>query len=272
VASSIRPGVGEVAITEHPDQEGQFFCKTLEKGLRALSLFGENEGVLSLSQVAKAIGTNKTSAYRIVNTLLLLGYLRRDPRTRALGVGPRAMYLGNALRSRFDLVRIVRPVIDAFHARLNMTVDSAVFSDDMMISLYRLEAKETLILKLPVMMRDIHTVALGKAALSFLPDGEMVEVVGRLNLTRRTKNTIVSKDLLIAELRRTRERGYALNNEELIRGLISVGAPLVSSETRRPIGAVSIDSSTVEHRVDVFKRRYSSEVRELAWAISRTIP
>jgi DNA-binding IclR family transcriptional regulator len=254
------------------EKKDHYFSKTLEKGLITLSLFGDPNLSWGLSQIARVIGTSKTSAYRIVNTLVSLGYLRKDPKTKALGVGAKAIYLSSILRGQFDLFQIIRPLIDDMHSKFNVTVDSAVLADDTMMSLYRVEAKETLVLRLPVMIKEIHSVALGKAALAFLPDDEMREMVNRLELTKRTKNTIISKERLISELNRTRERGYSLNNEEFIPGLISVGAPLLSSESKRPIGAVSIDSSTVEHRVDFFERKYSVLVKDLSLAVSKAIP
>ena len=74
-----------------------------------------------------------------------------------------------------------------------------------------------------------YCTSLGKVLLAFLPDSERDDVLDRTTFTRRGPNTRTSKTALLADLRRIRETGIAVNNEELAYGLRSVAVPVFSA-------------------------------------------
>ena len=74
-----------------------------------------------------------------------------------------------------------------------------------------------------------YCTSLGKVLLAFLPDSERDDVLERTTFARRGPNTRTSKTALLAELRRIRETGIAVNNEELAYGLRSVAVPVFSA-------------------------------------------
>ena len=68
--------------------------------------------------------------------------------------------------------------------------------------------------------------ALGRAILAFSDADEVEKLVNRIELVRHTPYTITDKTEFMAELARTRERGYAINTEELSLGLETLAAPI----------------------------------------------
>ena len=71
--------------------------------------------------------------------------------------------------------------------------------------------------------------------------------------------------------RSEKERGYALNNEEFIIGSIAVAAPFFNRETRRPVGAVSFDASTINYTLKELETKFVEPVKQLADDISQVI-
>jgi DNA-binding IclR family transcriptional regulator len=144
-----------------------YFSKVVDKGLRILDLFRPEATSLSLKQIVEATGINRTSAFRFIDTLVQLGYLRKDPKTKLLNLGPKALSLGQNIINSFDLLQIVRPLIDEAYQEFNITIDSAVLDDVTIVRLYRREARDTLIFKLPQVLPSglLHCMALGKACL-----------------------------------------------------------------------------------------------------------
>jgi DNA-binding IclR family transcriptional regulator len=61
-----------------------YFSKSLEKGLKILSLFNRDNPVMTQSQIAKTLDLNMTSTYRYINTLVELGYLEKDAKTKEI--------------------------------------------------------------------------------------------------------------------------------------------------------------------------------------------
>ena len=197
-------------------KEEQYFSKSLEKGLRILSLFNEQNPSLSQTEVSRALGINMTSTYRFINTLVQLGYLKKDRNTKKLRLGVRALALGSNLVRTLDVQKIIRSLADEVHAGHNITVDVALVIDEALTIVYRREAEDTLIYRLPAISRAWHSTSLGKAYLAFLPDEERAARVQALDLEARTPKTIVDREALFVELEKTRARGFASSNEEFL--------------------------------------------------------
>jgi IclR family pca regulon transcriptional regulator len=90
----------------------QYFSKTLEKGMIILDLFDRDHQHRGLSEIARLTGINKTSTYRLVNTLVQMGYLRKSKNSKSLRLGPRAFVLGHHFFHGFDIFQSVKPIID----------------------------------------------------------------------------------------------------------------------------------------------------------------
>jgi len=250
----------------------QYFSTTLEKGLRILSLFNERQVSLSLTEISRTLGLNKTSTYRFVKTLVELGYLRKDPQTKRLTVGLNALAMGHNFMRGFDLLSLVKPYIDRVVEEHHVAVDSGVLYREIILVLYRREISETLVFRMPTVTPDLHSHALGKSALAWLPPDELEKILDRMSLEWKTENTITTREGLLAELELTRQRGYSLNNEEFTPGLIAVGAPLINLDANRSVGAVTFDFSTARNTLKEIEKKYASTVMELAADISKIMP
>ncbi len=76
---------------------------------------------------------------------------------------------------------------------------------------------------------------------------------------------------MLADVRKTREKGYTVNNEEYVLGLISIGAPLIN-EDGVVLGAVSFDVSTAQFTVAEAERRLGPAALRLVRQIKPTLP
>jgi len=256
-------------MTEPSDR---YYSKFFEKGLRVLSLFSPNRAVLSLKEIAAAIGVDKSSAYRFANTLVRLNYLKKDPATKVLTLAPKAYSLGLNLVKSFSLLQIIKPLIDEAYVVHQITIDSAILESYTLLKLYQRLAPDALSYQLPQVERAIHCTALGKAILAFLPENEKKEIIDQLPFVKKTDNSIMKKDALVADLGETRKRGYSINNEEYIVGVFAIGAPFFDLETNRPMGAISFDFSIIQYSLVQAEKKYSGVLLNLAHEISKMIP
>ena len=94
-----------------------------------------------------------------------------------------------------------------------------------------------------------HATALGKAILAFLADEKVQEIIRQRGLRPCTPNTITDPGVLEEELRQTRARGYALDQEEFFGGVRCVAVP-VRGESGRVEGALSISGSVFQVRTE----------------------
>ena len=65
--------------------------------------------------------------------------------------------------------------------------------------------------------------------------------------------------------------GYATNNEEYTAGLLAIGAPFFSLETKNPVGAVSFDFSTLQFSMEAVEKKYAKHLLKLADDISNKL-
>jgi DNA-binding IclR family transcriptional regulator len=250
-----------------------YFSKSLEKGLRILALFNRETPVLTQSEIGKTLGLNMTSTYRYINTLVELGYLNKDTKTKEIRPSMLCMLLYTNLMRATDHLRMIKEVVDRVHSENNISIDVAFVVDDTIVHIYHREAEETLTYRLPNFSKNcLHNTALGKAYLSSLPDDLIAEKIDTMILVAKTKKTIVEKDALAAELNKTKARQYAISEEEYMHGLIAIGAPLYDSTSGKGVGAVSFDFSVLQHSAEEMEKKYGDMIRETAKSISGHLP
>jgi DNA-binding IclR family transcriptional regulator len=250
-----------------------YFSKSLEKGLKILSLFNRETPALTQSEIARTLGLNMTSTYRYTNTLVELGFLEKDARTKVIRPAVLCFTFCNNLMRATDHLHLMRRVVDRVHAEHNISIDVAFVIDDAIVRIYHKSAAETLTYRLPDSSRDcLHNTALGKAYLSCLSAELQESKVAGMDLTAKTERTITSRKALAVELKRIRHRGYAMCTEEYLPGLIAIAAPLCDPRTGEGVGAISFDFSTLQHSADDIEAAYAGLIRDVAASLSDLIP
>lgn len=252
-------------------ENDKYFSKTIEKGLLILSLFDRDHSKRSLSEISQITGINKTSVFRFVNTLIELGYLRKNSSNRLIRLGPRSFVLGQNFFHGYDLLQGVKPIIDKTSIQHNVSIDSALLFGRSLISLYRREHPSLIYSRLPILMDDLHARALGKAVLANLESEELTAFLKSLKLTKLTPKTITKKKDLLNDLKATRNRGYSVNNEEYFRGMIFIGAPLSNYNTKVVAGAVSLGFRAAEFPLSIIELNYTGILTKLASELSAII-
>ncbi|MDX2501458.1 MAG: IclR family transcriptional regulator [Deltaproteobacteria bacterium] len=250
-----------------------YFSKSLEKGLKILALFNRESPVLTQSEIARTMDLNPTSTHRYINTLVELGYLEKDAKTKEIRPSLLCLLLCTNLMRATDHLRMIKEVVDRIHSENNISIDVAFVVDDTIVHIYHREAEETLTYRLPDFSENcLHNTALGKAHLSSLPDDLIVEKIDTMNLIARTKKTIVDKDALVAELQKSKARQYTMSNEEFLPGLVAIGAPLYDPISGKGVGAVSFDFSVLQNSAQEIKTKYEGLIKEMATTISELLP
>jgi DNA-binding IclR family transcriptional regulator len=250
-----------------------YFSKSLEKGLKILALFNEQTPVFTQSEIAKTLDFNMTSTYRYINTLVELGYLEKDPKTREIRPSIHCTLLCSKLMRATDHFKMIKDVVDGIHAKHNISIDVVFMADDTIMRFYHRSAEETLTYSLPDSSQNcLHNTALGKAYLASLPDDQMAEKIEKMDLVPKTPKTIVDKTKLFSELMKIKSQGFAMNIEEYLPGLIAIGAPLYDPISGKGVGAVCFDFSVIQHSAAEIKNKYRQMIQVTAHSLSELLP
>ena len=202
-----------------------------------------------------------------------LGYLEKNAKTKEIRPALLSIVMGTNLIRATDHLEMIKDAVDRIHRENNISIDLAFVVNDALVRIYHREAEETLTYRLPDVSRNcLHNTALGKAYLASLSEDQLAEKINSLQLVARTPKTITERERLHAEIRRTRERGFSMCAEELLPGLLAIGAPLCDPVSGKGVGAVSFDFSVLQQSASEIMTRFAGMIRETAQTLSSLLP
>jgi DNA-binding IclR family transcriptional regulator len=208
--------------------------------LRILDLYTRHVPALSAKEIAEQLGIGATTLYPFLHTLVAHGYLEADDRKR-YRLGLKLLERVGEIESVYDVRGVAREHMMRLSRSITANARLGVLYGNEVLYLEQEEGgpAANVVLREVVGLRvPSHCTALGKVLLAFLPDGDRKATLESLPLPQITENTITNGDRLRADLALVRERGYALEIEELQPGSACVGAPIRNS-SGRVIAAVS---------------------------------
>jgi IclR family pca regulon transcriptional regulator len=247
--------------------------QSLERGLAILSSFGSAQPLLGVSDLARELGLSRSTAHRYVATLATLGYLQQDVETKKYRLGPRVLDLGFSAINSMELRHIGSPHLEQLSQATGHTVNMAVLDGVDIVYIERIQGSgpEEIDLNLHVGSRlPAYCTSAGKVLLAFLPQDELRSRLDEMQLSRRGPNTITAKRELLKELVRVRERGLAVNNEELAYGLRSLAVP-VRSQTGTVVAAINIAVHRALDSMDELLEELALQLERTAEEISARI-
>jgi IclR family acetate operon transcriptional repressor len=210
----------------------------ISKAFRVLEEVAARVGVQQLAEISAAARVPKSSTYRILATLVELGYVIRDHNHEYLA-GPRLLALGSEVTSS---TASLENLLAGLSAEVGETVHLGLRSGDHAVYIHKVEGRQPYFMASYVGMRlGLHCTAIGKCILAHLPEAEVAAIAERTGLRPRTTATITDPARLADELATIRQRGYGIDNEENERTIRCLGVPVLDA-AGAPLGAVSLST------------------------------
>jgi IclR family acetate operon transcriptional repressor len=240
--------------------------QSLDRAFAILEIMADAGGVIGLSQLAAEAKLPLATIHRLVRTLVDLGYVRQEP-SRQYSLGPRLMRLADASTKR--LGAIASPYLTAVVEALGESVNLAVLDGDEIVYVAQVQPSTNFMRMFTEVGRRTtpHSTAVGKAILASRPDRDVRDLLERIGMPRRTEHTITTPAAFLADLERTRQRGYALDDGEQELGVRCVAVPV--PDAPRPM-ALSV-SGPLTRMTDALVARAAPILRETATQISAEI-
>ena len=114
---------------------------------------------------------------------------------------------------------------------LDVTTHCSILEGNEIVALKRIRSSNVLNLDLGTGSRlPLHATAMGKAIVAFMDIEEQKKIAEQLDFQPLTPKTITEKDSFLTELQKTRERGYAVTDQELTIGLKTMGIPIFNTK------------------------------------------
>jgi len=187
--------------------------QSIERAFRILEAMADADGVVGVSDLVAEAGLPLATIHRLLRTLLDLGYVRQD-RSRQYSLGPRLMRLADASARQFGV--LARPHMLKVVERVGESTNLAVLEGDEIVYIAQVEPSvNSMRMFTEVGRRALsHATGVGKAILATQSDPDVLALLRRTGMSKRTERTIVDPDAFLADLRLTRERGYAIDDGE----------------------------------------------------------
>lgn len=221
--------------------------RTLERGLSVLEALSTSQLGLSFTEIVDRTELSAGTIQRILRTLVARGYIEQDRRARTYRLGLRILELQGAIHVTNLIATQARPELHDLMRRTGRRVHLAVYrGGDRIVYIDRVDNQASIERYVPIGTgAPVYATSLGKAILAFSPPSTITEYLAHSQRTQLTPHTIVGEEELREELRRVRERGYAVEIEESVVGSCCIGAP-VFDYTAKVMGAISIAGSSDE--------------------------
>jgi DNA-binding IclR family transcriptional regulator len=217
--------------------------QAVDRALTILHLFAATGTSWSLAELAAETGLPVSTVHRMVKSLAGRELIVVDPRTKRYSVGAEVMRLAQGFLNSDPVARVqalAQPHIESLHASCRETVNLQVNSGTHRICVFELPSTHPIRMVTTVGgVYPLHAGAAGKALLAWLPDADRRRLLSSQPLTPVTSSTISELDVLEADLRETRDRGYAVSYGEVVEGAAALAAPIFGVQ-RAPVGVINI--------------------------------
>lgn len=197
---------------------------------------GELDGC-GVRELATHMDLPKSTVHVYLKTLEEIGYVVQEDGKYRLGF--RFLNLGGQARHENSLYQAGRNEVDELAQITSEVATMGCEECGYRVMLYRTEPTGAIFNNAPTgEYTRMHWTALGKTVLSQKSVAEIDEIVDRRGLPQATEHTIVDRDALMDEIELIRSQGYAIEDEERVRGVKSVAVPVENDET--PDAAISV--------------------------------
>ncbi|OGW40529.1 MAG: IclR family transcriptional regulator [Nitrospirae bacterium GWD2_57_9] len=217
-----------------------YTIQSVSHALDILESFTKTEDELGVTELSKRLGLHKNNVFRLLATLEHRGYIEQNKTTENYRLGAKTLQIGSIFIEQRECRRQARPIIEKLMSLSGETAVVAVLRGNKVIYMDSVETNRTVraVSRIGAML-PAHCTAVGKAHLAVLPSSEIERLYPEPSLPALTEKSIKTRELLMADLKRTVERGYAVENEECDLEVGSIAVP-VKDFSRNIIAAVAI--------------------------------
>jgi len=248
-------------------KKDRYLINSIIRASNVLRCFSKQGSHFTISELARQLHLDRSTTYRILLSLEKCGFVEKDGKTGEYTLGTAAFEIGNAFLRQMDFVKISKPIMADLALKVQETVHLAVLSGTEIVYVDKVDSPRTLGVMSKIGQRgSLHSTALGKVLLAFLPEAESSRMIKQIKLTPFTANTISSGAKLMDELKKVRRQGYAFDLRESEQGVECIAAP-IRNHLGNVIAALSI--SGPEKKINTPKEsQFISEVVKAAAFVS----
>jgi len=220
------------------------------------------QGEAGVTELANELDLSKGTVHCQLSTLVQNEFIVKSEEGYQLSL--RYLDLGEHVKERLGIYEVVCEEIDDLAEATEELAQFATEEYGQAVYIYKAEGSNAVQTASSIGRREyLHCIALGKAMLACFSEPRIEEIIEYHGLPQFTDHTITTRTELFDELSEIRERGYALNDEEQIRGVRAIGTAVMNYEGD-VLGAISVSGPTSRIGEEKFTSQYPELVMQVA--------
>ena len=239
--------------------------QTVQKAMNLLEALVRSGQPRRLTELARQLELTKPNVYRLLSTLTVLGYVKKDPQTSLYSPTLKMWELGSMLVRDVDLVAVAGSRLRKLSEDTHESVQLAVFDSGFAVYVDKVDSPQPFKAITAIGSRVPATVtSTGKAMLAWMPS-EALDVAFQ-HVKRFTPNTLMRRKDIERDLEETRQRGFAINRCEYRPGVAGVAVP-IRDRTGGVVASVSVwgtEGSILGPRRDDFALMATAAARDIS--------
>lgn len=229
--------------------QGKYVVPALAQGLAVLGLFSREQPSLTAPEIANRLGLSRTTVFRLLHTLQIMGFVRRDENERHYSLGPALLSRGFEFVASLDIVEIAQPILRQLRDQTGLSAHMAVRDGGEVVYVIRHPARSTIASSVNIGTRfPAHATVMGRMMLSEMSEAELRKLFPTDPLPRYTEQTPQTLASLMEILAEDRKRGYSVSQSFFEQGVSSIAAP-VRDGAGNIVAAINI--TAVDAYIDV---------------------
>lgn len=222
------------------DERSRDFVQSLERGLAIIRVFSAENPAMTVSEIAQAVGLTRAAVRRFLLTLSDLGYVQS--KNNRFELTPSVLELGYSYLSALSFPDIALPRLEQLVAETAEASEGSILDRGDIVYVVRVPGPALMTISVNIgARRPAYATAMGRVMLADLPPAAIEDFLRTHRLEPILPRTITDPDVFRAELKKVREQGYALVNQELEEGLVAV-AVAVRDRMGRARAAINLST------------------------------
>ena len=224
------------------EDEGKNPIQVAEKLFQVIELLAEN-GPMGIMDLSNRLGFHKSTVHRLVASLQHMGYIRQEEGSLKYFLSLKFLQIGSRILEQNDMAEMIHPALKKLSEQVGETVHlvrregtEAVYIDKVEFNVGSIRMVSRVGSRIP-----LYCSGVGKALLAELPDEKIREIWEESEIVRLTPRTITSFEELMEHLRKVRQDGYAIDDEENEEGVRCIAVSLCDYH-KEPVYAISISA------------------------------
>jgi len=222
---------------------GELLMKSTIKVFQVLETLCEGKAA-GVTELSNQFDIKPSSMHRFLSVLTKLGYVQKNASKGKYFATLKIFQLGVSVRNKISLISIARPYMEELGEMLNETVNIAVFTQNSVVVIDRVQSPVTLPTNIIVGQHlPAYCTAFGKVFLAAMSVKELDRYLKTVTLKPLTGQTITQAQTLREELKKISNNGYAIDNRELDENICCLSSP-IRDESGKVVAALSFSGPT----------------------------